>query len=69
MPVPAIKYAKASLNNQQKLAGLLDSWQYNVEVMAALHTTKAGRKWMTMFGDMTLKEYLQMRDSPFKDLD
>lgn len=69
MPVPAIKYAKASLNNQQRLAGLLDSWQYNVEVIAALHTSKAGRKWMMMFGDMPLKEFLHMRDSPFKDLD
>ena len=69
MPVPAIKYAKASLNNQQRLAGLLDSWQYNVEVIAALHTTKGGRKWMSMFGDMPLKEYLQMRDDPFKELD
>lgn len=69
MPVPAIKYAKASLNNQQRVAGLMESWQYNVEVIAALHTSKAGRKWMMAFGDMPLKEFLQMRDSPFKGLD
>lgn len=69
MPVPAIKYAKASLNNQQRLAGLLDSWQYNIEVIAALHTTKGGKKWMSMFGDMPLKEYLEMRDGPFRELD
>lgn len=69
MPVPAIKYAKASLNNRQRLAGLLESWQYNVEVIAALHTTKGGRKWMSMFGDMPLKDYLEMRDGPFRELD
>lgn len=69
MPVPAIKYAKASLNHQQGLAGLLGSWQYNIEAMAALHTTKAGREWMLKFGDMSLKEYLAVRDAPFKGLD
>ena len=69
MPIPAIKYAKASLNQQQVLAGMLGSWQYNIEAIAALHTTKAGKRWMEMFGEMTLKEYLQMREAPFKDLE
>ena len=69
VPTPAIKYAKASLNNQQMVAGLLSSWQYNVEAIAALHTTKAGKEWMMKFGDMSLKEYLAMRDAPYKGLD
>ncbi|MCB0012581.1 MAG: enoyl-CoA hydratase/isomerase family protein [Anaerolineales bacterium] len=69
MPTPAIKYAKASLNNQQRLAGLLDSWQYNVEAIAALHTTNAGRQWMRMLGEMPLKEYLAIREAPFAGLD
>ena len=69
MPVPAIKYAKASINYQQRLAGMLDSWQYNVEAIAALHSTKAGRDWMAKLADMSLKEYLDYRDSPFRGLD
>jgi enoyl-CoA hydratase len=69
MPVPAIKYAKASLNQQQMLAGLLSSFNYNVEAMAALHTTKKGREWMANFSKMPLKEYLAMREAPFKGLD
>ncbi|MCA9987440.1 MAG: enoyl-CoA hydratase/isomerase family protein [Anaerolineales bacterium] len=69
MPVPAIKYAKASINNQQQVAGLLSSWQYNVEAIAALHTTKKGREWMANLAKMSLREYLDFRDSPFKGLD
>jgi len=69
MPVPAIKYAKASLNQQQMLTGLLSSFNYNIEAMAALHTTKKGREWMANFSKMPLKEYLAMRDAPFKGLD
>ena len=69
MPTPAIKFAKESLNNQQRLAGLLDSWEYNVEMMATLHTTEAGRKWMRMLGEMPLKEYLKIREAPFTGLD
>ena len=34
MPVPALKYTKASLNNQQMVAGLLSSFQYNIEAIA-----------------------------------
>ena len=69
MPTPAIKYAKESLNNQQRLAGLLESWQFNVEMIATLHTTEAGRKWMRMLGEMPLKEYLMIREAPFAGLD
>lgn len=69
MPVPALKYTKASINNQQMVAGLLPSFQYNIEAIAALHVTKRGREWMANLGKMSLKEYLDFRDSPFKGLD
>ena len=69
MPVPALKFTKASINNQQALAGLLASFQYNVEAIAALHVTKQGREWMKNLASMSLKEYLEFRDSPFRGLD
>jgi enoyl-CoA hydratase len=69
MPVPALKYTKASINNQQIVAGLLPSFQYNIEAIAALHVTKQGREWMANLAKMGLKEYLDFRDSPFKGLD
>jgi enoyl-CoA hydratase/carnithine racemase len=69
MPVPALKYTKASLNNQQMVAGLLSSFQYNIEAIAALHSTKQGREWMRNLATMSLKEYLNFRDSPFAGLD
>jgi enoyl-CoA hydratase len=69
MPVPALRYTKATLNNQQMLAGLLASFQYNIEAIAALHVTKAGREWMANFAKMPLKEYLAIREAPFKGLD
>ena len=69
MPTPALKYTKATLNNQQMIAGLLASFQYNIEAIAALHVTKAGRQWMANFGKMPLKDYLAMREAPFKGLD
>ena len=69
MPVPAIKYAKASINQQQVLAGLTGSFNYNVEAMAALHTSKGGREWMAKLHDMDLKQYLTVRDAPFRGLD
>ena len=69
MPLPAIKFAKASLNQQQVLAGLLSSFSHNIEAMAALHTSKGGAEWMRMAGEMPLKEYLARREAPFKDLD
>ncbi len=69
MPTPAIRYAKASINQQQMLAGLENSFVYNIEAMAALHTTRAGREWMAKLAKMSLKEYLAVRDAPFKDLD
>ena len=69
MPVPALKFTKASINNQQALAGLLSAFQYNVEAIAALHVTKQGREWMKNLATMSLKEYLKFRDSPFEGLD
>ena len=69
MPVPALKYTKASLNNQQMVAGLLTSFQYNIEAIAALHSTKGGRDWMKNLANMSLKDYLAFRDGPFVGLD
>jgi len=69
MPVPALKYTKASINNQQMVAGLLPSFQYNVEAIAALHVTREGRDWMKQLATMSLKEYLAFRDGPFEGLD
>ncbi|MGO8077921.1 enoyl-CoA hydratase-related protein, partial [Rhizobium leguminosarum] len=31
MPLPALRYTKASINNQQMVAGLMPSFQYNIE--------------------------------------
>jgi enoyl-CoA hydratase/carnithine racemase len=69
MPVPALRYTKASINNQQMVAGLLPSFQYNIEAIAALHVTRQGREWMANLAKMSLKEYLAFRDYPFKGLD
>ena len=51
------------------VAGLLPSFQYNIEAIAALHVTKQGREWMANLAKMSLKEYLAFRDNPFKGLD
>lgn len=69
MPVPALKFTKASINNQQMVAGLLPSFQYNIEAIAALHSTNKGREWMKNLATMSLKEYLEFRDAPFRGLD
>lgn len=69
MPVPAIKFAKMSINNQQMAAGLQASFDFNVQSIAALHVSKAGREWMAKLGQMGLKDYLAHRDGPFEGLD
>lgn len=69
MPVPAIKFAKSSINNQQLAAGLMPSFEFNVHSIAALHVSTKGREWMANLGKMSLKEYLEVRDAPFKGLD
>ncbi|MBL8669975.1 MAG: enoyl-CoA hydratase/isomerase family protein [Alphaproteobacteria bacterium] len=69
MPLPAIRHAKASLNEQQRLAGLAQSWSSNKEQMAALHASAAGRLWMRRLKEMPLKDFLALREAPFRDLD
>jgi len=69
MPLPAIKFAKAALNHQQVTAGLHSSWAYNVETTATLHAGDAGRRWMRMLKEMPLKEFLRLREAPFRGLD
>lgn len=69
MPVPALKYTKKSINNQQAIAGMMESFNYNITAIAGLHVTKQGTDWMQKLGKMTLKEYLDYRDGPFRGLD
>ena len=69
MPLPAIKYAKASINHFQEAAGLTSSWLYNVEAMATLHSSPEGRAWMRKLKEMPLKDFLAEREAPFRDPD
>lgn len=69
MPGTAIKYAKAALNHQQQTAGLDSSWTYNRETTAILHASDEGRHWMGLLKDKSLKEFLAIREAPFRDLD
>lgn len=69
MPGVAIRYAKAALNHMQQTAGLESSWSYNRETTAILHGTEEGRAWMRLLKEKSLKEFLQIREAPFKDLD
>ena len=69
MPGPAIKYAKAALNHYQQTAGLESSWSYNRETTAILHATEEGHHWMRLLKEKSLKEFLEIREAPFRDLD
>ncbi len=69
MPQPAIKFAKAALNHHQETSGMTSSWAYNVETTASLHAGESGRHWMRMLKEHSLKEFLEIREAPFKDLD
>ena len=69
IPGSAIKFAKAALNRQQEIAGLTSSWAYNMETTATLHASEEGRRWMRLLKDHTLREFLAIREAPFKDLD
>ena len=69
MPKPAIKFAKASINHYQETAGLTSSWLYNVEAIATLHASESGRHWMRILKEKPLKEFLALREAPFRDLD
>ncbi|MBD0415331.1 enoyl-CoA hydratase/isomerase family protein [Oryzicola mucosus] len=69
MPGAAIKFAKAALNHQQETSGLNSSWTYNRETTAILHASEEGKHWMGLLKDRSLKEFLDIREKPFKDLD
>lgn len=69
MPGASIKYAKAALNHYQQAAGLDSSWTYNRETTAILHATEEGKQWMRLLKEKTLKEFLDVREAPFRDLD
>lgn len=69
MPGAAIKYAKAALNHQQQTAGLDSSWSYNRETTAILHGTEEGRYWMRLLKEKSLREFLEIREAPFRELD
>lgn len=69
MPGAAIKFAKAALNHQQQTAGLDSSWTYNRETTAILHASEEGRHWMRLLKENSLKDFLAIREKPFRDLD
>lgn len=69
MPGSAIKFAKAALNHMQETAGFHSSWTYNRETTAILHATDEGRYWMRVLKEKSLKEFLQEREAPFRELD
>ncbi len=69
IPGPSIKMTKATLNHYQETAGLSDSWQYNVEIISNLHASEHGRSWMRKLKEKPLKEFLDEREAPFRDLD
>lgn len=69
MPGAAIKFAKAALNHQQETAGLHSSWTYNRETTAILHASEEGRRWMSLLKGRSLREFLDIREAPFRDLD
>ena len=69
MPTPAIQTAKAALNHQQECAGFAESWDYNRKAVAELHAGDSGRHWMGLLKDRSLKEFLEIREKPFRDLE
>lgn len=69
IPTPSIKYNKAAINNVQLGAGLYDSWLYNAETTAMVHSVPEGSEWMRKLNEMTVKEFLKTREAPFKELD
>jgi enoyl-CoA hydratase/carnithine racemase len=69
MPGAAVKFAKAALNHHQETVGLTSSWSYNRETTAILHASEEGRRWMRMLKERPLREFLAIREAPFRDLD
>jgi hypothetical protein len=53
----------------QQTSGLESSWSYNRETTAILHGTEEGRHWMRLLKEKSLKEFLEIREAPFRDLD
>ena len=68
MPDDAVRTAKAALNHQQELAGFSQSWDFNRDVVAQLHASPEGRRWMQLLKQHSLKQFLELREAPFSDL-
>lgn len=69
IPTPAIKFNKLAINQSQLLAGLHNSWLYNAEAAAALHSSPEGARWFRMLYEEGLKAFLKAREAPFRELD
>jgi enoyl-CoA hydratase len=67
VPIPAITYNKAAVNNAQQAAGMASSMLFNVESMSAVHNTDAGRSWWSKIAELGFKEFIHLRDAPFRD--
>ena len=68
IPYPAVQTAKAALNHQQETAGFVESWAFNRQVVAELHASPQGRHWMRLLKEHSLKDFLKLREGPFKDI-
>jgi enoyl-CoA hydratase/carnithine racemase/mannose-6-phosphate isomerase-like protein (cupin superfamily) len=67
VPRPAIAYNKAAVNNAQEVAGMASSMLFNVESMSAVHNTEAGRWWWGKISELGFKEFLRLREGPFRE--
>lgn len=67
VPRPAIAYNKAAINNAQEAGGMASSMLFNVESMSAVHNTEAGRWWWNKISELGFKEFLRLREAPFRD--
>lgn len=68
VPYPAVQTAKMALNHQQETAGLDESWAFNRQVVAELHASPEGRHWMRLLKEHSLKDFLKLREGPFRDV-
>lgn len=69
IPGDAVRTAKDALNRQQELAGFAESWAHNRQVVAELHASPEGCDWMRALKGRTLRQFLDLREAPFRDLD
>lgn len=69
VPVPSIKFNKAAINHMQVTAGMISSWLYTVEMAALVHTGEEGLNWMRLSRELGFREFLRVREAPFRDLD